>query len=233
MAFRMLQQPDYQQDGLEIVSFGYLQDSAFCNTVADIYKTFNPAKNAKNELCRAVRWGMLLNDEFSFSRKNTYQLDANLNPLEAGRIRVMDIIPDELVQSVQIQSFIRDVFRLYYPDRSSFDDAYIIQMSAIRYQPTPEKACYPSPDMPHQDGFNNGIVVLNVTPNLVGGNTRVYDLDGNICYEAKLKAGQAVFVQDNRWKHQVEPMLIDTQVSEPDTPAYRDILIVRIDPAKR
>jgi hypothetical protein len=87
--------------------------------------------------------------------------------------------------------------------------------------------------MPHQDGFNNGIVVLNITPNLVGGTTRIYELSGDIRYEAVLSAGQGVFVQDDSWKHQVEPMLMDAQKSGPSAACYRDILIIRIDPAIR
>lgn len=233
MTFRVIQQPDYQEHGLQIISYDYLQDDKFRSLAAEIYGGFHPAQNASNTLCRAVRWGVLLNDKVSFSGKNTYQLDADLNPEEAGRVRVMDLIPDEFVYSTPIQQLIRDVFSLYFPGESSFDEAYIVQMSAIRYQPTPEKACYPSPDMPHQDGFDNGIAVLNVTPNLVGGTTRIYDLNGNLCFEAKLSPGQAALVQDDRWKHQVEPMLVDTAIQGAEAQCYRDILIIRIDPAKR
>jgi hypothetical protein len=233
MTFTLLQQPTYKNDGLEIKSFDYLQDPEFKSQVASTYATFNPARNAKNTLCRAVRWGMFANDELTFSSKNTYQLDIDLNIIEGGRVRVMDLIPDELIQTSQVQSAVRDVFNTFYPDADSFNDTYIVQMSAIRYEPTPAQASYPSPDMPHQDGFNNGIIVLNVTPNIVGGNTRIYDLNNRLRYEARLTAGQGLFVEDKRWKNQVYPMLVDTCPSQPDKPCYRDILIIRIDPAKR
>lgn len=233
MGFLLIQQPTFEQNGLQVKTYPFLTSPTFQKEVNKAFRQFKPALHANNKLCRAVRWGVLANDQILFSTRNTYQLSAKFNPEESGRTRIMDLIPDSLLCTPQIQQLIRDVFKTFHPEGNSYLHNYIVQLSAIRYAPTPSSACYPSPDMPYQDGFNNGIIVLNKTPNLTGGRTRIYNMNNQLLYEADLKAGQGVFVEDTRWKHQVEPMLINTQHSGANAPCHRDILIIRIDPAKR
>ncbi len=233
MTFSLLKNPTFQQDGVEVMDFNYLLNPLFQDIQLATYAEFTPARNATNDICRALRWGIYLNDQLQWSDNNQYQLSADLNPEEAGRARQMDLIPEALLRTPECERLIREMFKVFHPEGNSHKQAYVVQTSALRYQPTVAKTCYPSPDHPHRDGFNNGIVVLSRTPNLIGGQSRIYDLEGTPLFETQLQPGQGLLVEDTRYQHQVLPMLLDTSVAGAGEPAFRDILIVRIDPAQR
>ena len=228
-----MEQPTFSVEGVEVRTASYLASSAVSELTDKTYKRFTPARNAVNPLCRALRWGVIINGQIHWTEKNTYQLSAKLNEEEGGSVRTMDLVPDSFLNHPNISRAINEIFETYFPEGSSSFEPFGVQISAIRYEPTLTKTCYPSPDRPHQDGFDNAIIVLNRTQNLVGGVTRVFSLDDKLLYEANLEAGQIVFVRDADYKHQVLPMMVDTQVHGPDAPCYRDILIVRITPVKR
>jgi len=229
---RRTDQPKFQADGLEVMAFDYLINTdEYQKLVKTVYSALTPARNAKNRLSRGLRWGILANNQVLWSTRNTYQLGVTLNPEEGGRVRTMDLLPNCFVEHPLTQRLIEDVFRVYYPNGDTSLQPYVVQVSGIRYQPTPQRACYPSPDAPHQDGFDSAIVVIDKTENLLGGHSRIYTLEDQLRYEAQLQPGQAMFVRDSQWKHQVCPMLQEVQIDP--GPCFRDILIVRIDPANR
>ena len=230
--FKLVQQPTFETDGVEIVNYEYLLSPSLQEMRKVAYGAFTPARNAKNGLCRGLRWGVLLDNVLRWSTRDSYQLSAEFNGEEAGRVRTMDLIPTKFLDHPAIRRVIDDVFSMYYPDTNRAQQPYIVQLSAIRYEPQHNRTCYPSPDAPHQDAFDNAIVVLGKTDNLIGGQSRVFTIeDEALVYEANLEAGQALFVRDMDWKHQVLPMMQD--VSDGSGSCHRDILIVRIDPANR
>lgn len=229
--FTLIEQPHFITDGVEIAEYDYLLDPAFCALQDRVYDALTPARNATNELCRGIRWGIWLGDTIQWSTKDTYQLGGSFNSEEEGRVRTMDLLPDEFVEHPLLRRVFHDVFDVYYPSVDRAAVPHMIQLSAIRYEPTPQRACYPSPDMPHQDEFDSAVVVLQKTPNLVGGQSRIYTTDERLRYEADLKPGQALLVRDEQWKHQVVPMTYGTGTTRGR--CLRDILIVRIDPVDR
>lgn len=233
MNISFMKTPTFNDDGVEIKTLPFLQTEDVRQLTDDVYSDFTPARNAKNQLSRGVRWGVMVNGEVHWTKQNSYQLSAKLNEEEGGNVRIMDLVPDRFLKHDAIRCLINEAFQTYYPNECTELQAFGIQVSAIRYEPSVTKTCYPSPDRPHQDGFDNGIFVLNRTDNLIGGQTRVFTLEDQLMYEANLEAGQAVFVRDDSWKHQVLPMMVDTQVAGSETRCYRDILIVRITRIKR
>jgi len=233
MTVELKKQPSFDVEGVEIKTLHFLQSDDVKNLTNEIYSKFKPARNATNQICRSIRWGGFANNELHWNRNNSYRLSSVLNPDEKGNTRYMDLIPDEFLEHPAIQQLINVAYGVYHPGMCTEMDSYIVQLSALRYEPSVTQTCYPSPDRPHQDGFNNGIAVLNRTDNLIGGHTRIFDLDDQLIYETNLDSGQAVFVKDDAWKHQVLPMMVNTEIAGPDAPCHRDILIVRIDKAKR
>lgn len=222
----------YGTDGVEVRTFPYLWDAAFQQQQAAVYQDLTPARNAANRNARGLRWGVLVNDSLHWTDKNTYRLPADLNSEEQGRVREMDLLPEPFLCLPQIERLVREVFAVYYGNAQQ-NEAYIVQLSAIRYQPTVSTTAYPPPDHPHQDGSDNAIIVLRKAPSIMGGMSRLYTLDEKPLYEVSLEAGQGLFVEDERYKHQVMPMLLDTGLRRPGEPDARDIMIVRIDPARR
>lgn len=232
MSIRLIDPPRFATHGVEIVSREYLLEPAFRAMQQEVYRALTPARNATNRLARGLRWGVLIDGAVRWTEDDEYALSAELNPEEGGRVRQMDLLPDRFVTSATIEQLVLDTFAIYHPDADSARTPFIVQMSAIRYQPSVERTCYPSPDAPHQDGFDNGIFVLARTANLAGGATRLFTLEGRPMYETMLAEGQGIHVADERWLHQVLPMTVDTSLGDPAC-CYRDILIVRIDPASR
>lgn len=232
MSIINLKRPNFKTDGFEIVRCDYLKDPEFQALQQRVYSKLSPARNATSELPRGIGWGVVLHGQTHWTSDDEYMLSAELNPEEAGRVRTMDRLPETFLTSEQMERLVIDTLAKYHPDADSHRRPYIVQVSAIRYNPTVTRTCYPSPDAPHQDGFNNGIFVLSRTENLVGGATRLFEIDGSPAFETMLDVGQGIYVEDKRWLHQVLPMMVNTSIGDSEV-CHRDIVIVRIDPAHR
>jgi len=228
-----LKQPSFEKDGLEIQTFPYLLEDAFQQTQDAVFSDFTPARNASNRNARGLRLGVLVNQQLHWTDKNTYQISAAFNSEEAGKVREMDLIPEAFLRTPQIERLIKEAFILNFGDiAESNQQAYLVQLNAIRYQPTVSTTAYPPPDHPHQDGCDNTVVVLRKSPSILGGMSRVYTLDEDPLYEVNLAPGQALFVEDDRYKHQVLPMMLDTGKMSASENNCRDILIIQIDPVR-
>ncbi len=230
--FTFLKNLTVAEDGLEKVNAATVLSPEFQQLVNNTYSQYSPARYSSNKIKRGVRWGILANDEISWSNKNTYQVSEELNPEEAGRVREIDQIPDTFLGSRVVRDLIDRTFHLYHPGASSNWQPYVVQLSALRYEPTLTDTCYPSPDAPHQDGFNNAIWVLQKTPGLTGGQSRIFSLDKKPLFETNLEAGDGLMIEDAKYFHQVLPMLVNSHTAKSDL-VCRDILIIRIDPATR
>lgn len=230
--FHLLQQLSFSRDGLECVHVPNVLSPEFQRFVINTYMKFTPARNAKNKICRGLRWGTLANGKIYWSTNPVYQLSQDLQPEEGGKARTMDLIPTEFLDSKVVKELIELTFKTYHPEGDSNRQHYVVQVSALRYQPTLNQTCYPSPDMPHQDGFNNGIFVLYKSKGLLGGHSRVFSLELEALYETDLQAGDGIFIEDKKYFHQVLPMMVDSHLAESEE-VCRCILIIRIDPASR
>lgn len=228
----LLKNLSFLEDGIQVFENSTINDNEFQKQVEEVYSKFKPAVNAINPLHRAIRWGIKVKNQTIWLENNQYQVSANLNPEEKGAIRTMQLIPNDFLETPQVRAIINQTFEAFYPSSSTADRAYMVQLSSIRYQPTLEKTCEPSPNHPHQDGYDSAIWVLQKTPGLIGGYTRIFTAnDGSPLYQLELKPGEGLLVSDKNYQHQVLPMLFDPH-SARDI-AVRDILIVRIDPVSR
>lgn len=230
--FRLLKKMEYQQDGVEVVNITGVNSPEFQQSVLDTYLCFTPARNATSTICRGLRWGTLANGRVYWSDENVYQLDAKLNPIEGGKARVMDLIPTSFLKSAPVKEMLDVTFKTFHPNANSHKQHYVVQVSALCYETDLKKACYPTPDMPHQDGFNNAIFVLYKSKGLLGGQSRIYAMDGTPLFETELSVGNGIFVRDSQYLHAVVPMTTCSDNSDSEH-VMRCILIIRIDPSKR
>lgn len=202
--------PDYQ--GLQQAAFG----------------KFKPGINASNKLPRGTAWGVLVNGQIVWQDRNSYSLSAQLNPEEGGRTRIFSPVDRDFLQHSATVAMLHHIYDQWNFPESSLEVPYQIQLSAIRYEPTLAEPAMPSPVIPHQDSVDGAIVVMHKTPNLVGGTSRIYGLDGMPQWQIDLRAGDALFVRDSAVLHQVSPILLEPGPRwTPGERAYRDVLLVR------
>ncbi|MCA9050980.1 MAG: 2OG-Fe dioxygenase family protein [Planctomycetaceae bacterium] len=224
----LLRAPSLKSDGFEVATFGYLCDAAYQEGAKAVYGNFTPGRNARNKLCRGVRWGVYTHDTFLWHHRDTYSLSASSNPQEAGAVRRFDLIPDSFLQHTLTEQLLRDVFGRWQFADSCFDRAYECQLSAIRYEPTLGASAEPSPPYPHHDEVDGAVVVLN-KESVIGGINRLFDNADQPLYEFCLEPGSGFLVKDDMLKHYVS----DLQLPMGANKGFRDVLIIRFQPLGR
>jgi hypothetical protein len=202
--------PDYQT----------LQQEAFAK--------FEPGVNASNKLPRGTAWGVLVNGQITWQDRHSYSLPAELNPEEGGRTRIFTPIDRTFLEHPSTVAMFHRIFSQWNFPETSYEVPYQVQLSGIRYCPTLAEPAMPSPVIPHQDAVDGAIVLMHKTPNLVGGLSRIYDLDGTPQWQVDLETGDALFIRDDKVLHQVTPILLEPGARwVPGEQAYRDVLLVR------
>lgn len=233
MPLKNLRLPTLEKEGVGVEEYKSLHSVQF-NKIADaMYTKLKPARNANNKLNRGIRWGIYANDKIHWLERSTYSLPKDFNKEESGNTRQMDLIPIEFMEMLEVDQLIKSIFKTWSFPQDSSERAYEVQISAIRYRATLSEPAMPSPVVPHQDLVDGAIVLLNKSDNVLGGTTRVFDLDSNPLYEVDLEIGEALFVKDKEYLHQVSPILLDSKNYRPHMDATRDIMIVRFQPVGR
>lgn len=233
-AVRQVRAPSLKDDGFMLGHFSGVYDHSFCALQDKEYSNMRPGENAWNTLCRKTIWGAYLSDTFVWSDRREYSLSAEKNPEEGGAVRVFDTLSTEFLTHPTTEELLRAVFHAWSFEKDSYQQLYQVQMSAIRYEPTFDQPAMPSPVKPHQDEVDGAIVLLEKTDNIVGGKSRLYDLDQRPLVELDLAKGDILFVRDAEVLHQVTPLLL-----EPGSEwhlgqrVYRDVLLTRFQPVGR
>lgn len=225
---RLLKAPTLAEDGYEIARMDAVNDPDFQSVQQGEYATARPGENANNKLARKTRWGAFSCGEFSWHRRGTYSLPAELNPEEGGAIRRFEQLSDAFLDHAVTKALLWNTFEAWGFEKSSHEQLYQVQLSAIRYEPTIAAAALPSPQIPHQDMVNGAIAVLHRTRNIVGGLSRIYDLEGQPLTQADLRVGDILFIRDAEVMHQVTPLLLEPGDDwSPARREYRDVLLIR------
>lgn len=223
-----LQPPRLATHGFQLGRYPALLDADYQRIEEEAFVKLKPGINASNQLARGTAWGVYVNGQISWQARNSYRLSAELNPEEGGRTRIFTPIDRALLDHPATMAMFLDIYDQWGFTESSFEVPYQVQLSAIRYEPTLAVPAMPSPVVPHQDAVDGVIVVMNKTSNLVGGLSRIYDLDGNPQWQVDLDPADALFVRDAAVLHQVTPILLEPGARwAPGEPAYRDVLLVR------
>lgn len=223
-----LQPAKLDTHGFELSRYPGLLDPGYQALQQKAYAKLEPGVNAANKLPRGTAWGMLVNGQITWQDRNSYRLSAELNPEEAGRTRIFTPIDHDLLEHATTVAMFEDIFARWQFSESTFEVPYQVQLSAIRYEPTLAVPAMPSPVIPHQDAVDGVIVVMHKTSNLVGGLSRIYDLEGRPQWQVDLEPADGLFVRDSAVLHQVTPILLEPGARwAPGEKAYRDVLLVR------
>lgn len=223
-----LQAPRLDTHGFQLGRYPALQSAEYQRIQQEAYAKLKPGINAANKLARGTAWGVYVNGQINWQDRNSYRLSAELNPEEGGRTRIFTPIDRAFLEHPATVATFLDIYEQWgFPD-SSFEVPYQVQLSAIRYEPTLAEPAMPSPVIPHQDAVDGVILLMHKTPNLVGGLSRIYGLDGTPQWQVDLDPGDALFVRDEKVLHQVTPILLEPgERWSPGQPDCRDVLLVR------
>jgi hypothetical protein len=224
-----------KKDGFATLSFEGMALPDFQAEHQKIYGAFLPGENANNKLARAIRWGVFAHDQFIWFRRNSYRLSKRFNKEEDGNVRRFGLIPETYLRLPEIDLALRRTFAAWSFEQTTFERAYEVQLSAIRYEPTIAATAIPAPIFPHQDMVDGAVVVTAKTGHLMGGASRLYTVKDELpLYEIDLAVGEALLIRDTRLKHQVTPMMLATDARwRPGQRVFRDILIIRYQPLGR
>ena len=224
-----------KKDGFATMKFEGMARPEFQEQHGRVYGAFVPGENAKNQLARTIRWGVFAHERFIWFNRNTYRLSKRFNKEEDGNVRRFGLIPEEYLRLPEIDQALRQTFAAWGFEQSTFERAYEVQLSAIRYEPTIATTAIPAPIFPHQDMVDGAVVVTAKTGHLIGGTSRLYTVkDEQPLYEIDLEVGEALLIRDARLKHQVTPMLLAMDARwRPGQRVFRDILIIRYQPLGR
>lgn len=229
-----LRVPSIAEDGFAAKSLEEVKSVDFQDIAKRTYDTFTAGENSANRLKRGIAWGTYVNGQFHWHDRDTYHLSAQSNPEEEGRVRTFVKSGQDFLQHPVLESVLRKVFSEWNFSATSFQRAYEIQLGQVRYEPSIAEPALPSPMIPHQDEIDGAIVVLRKEGDLVGGLSRLYDLNDTPLFELDMGVGDALFVKDHMLKHQVTPLMLEPSASwSIGDRAYRDVLLVRFQPIGR
>lgn len=229
-----LKAPTIADDGFAVKHIDLIKADDFQEVAKRTYETFEVGQHSKNKLKRGIAWGTLVNGQYHWHNRDTYQLSSDFNSEEGGQVRTFVKSGLDFLNHPVLIAALNNVFEEWGFPTSSFERAYEVQLGQIRYEPTIIETALPSPLFPHQDEIDGAIIVLSKEGDLVGGRSRLYTLDDQPLYELDLDVGDALFVRDAKLKHQVTPMMLEpTKKWTIGDRAYRDVVLVRFQPIGR
>lgn len=195
-----------------------LRSSKFQQFQEQIYKQFQQARTAE-------RIGAFVNNEFLWGKQNSIASRID-NYCAPSRIH----IPESFLRQSVVERLIRDIFQQWHFQEDSNQRMYEVKVTAARYHTTLTASAMPSHLQGLQGLVDNAIIVLRKSNNILGGSTRIFDLDINPIYELDLEVGQAVFVKGCQHLYQVMPIKMNPKMWLPGDEAIQDILTVRFQP---
>jgi hypothetical protein len=231
---KLLRKPTLNNDHFQVERFEAVNRPTFRLMQEAEYARYESSANAVNKLKRGLRWGILMNGAYSWNDRNKYRLDAHVNPEEMGNTRLFGLVCEEFLRTQEIENTLDGVFEKFGFVESSYERAYEVQLSAIRYEATLAETALPAPLIPHQDAIDGAILMLNKTNNILGGVSRLYSLDDEPLVEIDLAPGEVLFIRDAAIKHQVTPLMMSVDDNwRPGDKAFRDVLLIRFQPLGR
>lgn len=105
----------FQSDGFIVADIPSIRTASFEAVQSEIYGGFTPGRNANNKLKRGVRWGVRTPDfKYIWTERSSYQLSAELNPEEEGRVREFDLVPDYYLERPEVLAVLEQVFNTLF-----------------------------------------------------------------------------------------------------------------------
>jgi hypothetical protein len=156
-----------------------------------------------------------------------YFQETGVNPLNGGVRRHFDPLTEPFLADPLTFAVVRrlgDVF-----SRAEGVRHWDVKLHPFRIVTSPDQIGRPAPQGRHRDGATYVTSLLVSRSNISGGESSLYDDDGNQLFATTLaEPGDQLLVDDRRLLHDVTPLV----PVDPAHPAHRDVLIIDFDPAQ-
>nr|AAN85502.1 conserved hypothetical protein [Streptomyces atroolivaceus] len=154
-----------------------------------------------------------------------YFQDSALNPLNGGVQRSFDPLTEAFLAdplTAAVVHLLGDVF-----SRAEGVRLWDVKLHPFRIVTSPDQTGRPAPQGRHRDGGAYVTSLLVNRTNVSGGESSLYDDDGNQLFAVTLgEPGDQLLVDDRKVLHDVTPLA----PVDPARPSHRDVLIVDFDP---
>ena len=160
----------------------------------------------------------------------TYFQPQKINPYAGG----IDRHFAPLTPAAASNEFLHELIRLFFRQLSIQGDRlshpWLVDVHQIRITATAAEQGEPTPEGPHHDGEEFGVVQLVQRRNVAGGISTVYTNEGEPVWSCTLREPMdTLFLWDPHVQHGVSPI----RPVNPDQPAIRDTLLIGYDPRPR
>lgn len=152
----------------------------------------------------------------------------NSNPLYAERDRHFEPLTEPFANDPLLQAILDLLWRL----ATTLDDRaeWSVKVTPFRVLASADGPGQPTPEGLHRDGVTLVTSLLICRRNAVGGESTVFDLDGNQLVSTTLsEPGTLLLGDDRRTLHGVSPI----RPVDPSQPAQRDVLVITFAPTSQ
>lgn len=158
---------------------------------------------------------------------DAYFQSLDVNPYAGGITRHFAPLTTPFAGNELLQELIWLFFRQLPIEDDRLSHPWLVDVHQIRITATAEEQGEPTPEGPHHDGEEFGVIQLVQRRNVVGGTSTVYDNDGKPILSCTLtEPMDTLIVWDPHVMHGVSPI----RPVDPDEPAIRDTLLIGYDP---
>ena len=166
-------------------------------------------------------------DELLPLPSDSYFQSLEINPYAGGIDRHFAPLRPPAVRNEFLHELLRLFFRQLPIESDQLSHPWLVDIHQIRITATPGEQGEPSPEGPHHDGEEFGVIQVVQRRNVAGGVSTVYTNDGEPVSSCTLREPMdTLIVWDPHVQHGVSPI----HPVDPDQPALRDTLLIGYDP---
>jgi hypothetical protein len=158
---------------------------------------------------------------------DTYFQSLDVNAYAGGLSRRFAPLRPQAVSNEFLHQLIRLMFRQLPIEPDRLSQPWLVDVHQIRITAVAGEDGQPTPEGPHHDGEEFGIIQLVQRRNVTGGTSTVYSNDQEPVSSHTLNQPMdTLIVWDPHVMHGVSPL----RPADPDTPGIRDTLLIGYDP---
>ncbi len=158
---------------------------------------------------------------------DTYFQSLEINPYAGGIDRGFAPLRPHAVSNGFLHELIRLFFRQLPIAGDRLSHPWLVDVHKVRITATPGEQGEPTPEGPHHDGEEFGVIQMVQRRNVAGGISTVYTNEGEPISSCTLREPMdTMILWDPHVQHGVSPI----HPMDPDQPAIRDTLLMGCDP---
>ena len=184
-----------------------------------------------NASFRRRRFGLFYfdpdSDQLVLMPSDSYFQSLDINAYAGGVARSFAPLRPSFARNELLGELIRLHFRELPIEGDRLSHPWLVDIHQIRIIATADEQGEPTPEGPHHDGEEFGVIQLVQRQNLTGGTSTVYSNDGEELLSCTLREPMdTLIIWDPHVMHAVSPI----RPLDPDQPAIRDTLLIGYDP---